>query len=206
MSRNSVVPQVADPDTALMPPTESAVLVAVPEADDIVGRFRARLDRSAAWGVPAHVTVLYPFVDPDRIDPAVLDRLAAAVGSVPAFDVTLARLCWFGDDRLWLAPEPDHPFRALTAAVCREFPDHPPYGGVHDDPTPHLTVGHDALVGVLRETADAIRPCCPSGHESEGFSSWRAHRMPVHGISWRRLRSLRPPLRTPSEDSVGARK
>jgi 2'-5' RNA ligase len=144
-----------------MPPTVSAVLVAVPEADDILSRFRARLDRSAAWGVPAHVTVLYPFVHPDRLDPTVLDRLAAAVGSVPAFDVTLARLSWFGDDRLWLAPEPDHPFRALTAAVWRQFPDHPPYGGIHEDPIPHLTVGHDAPAEVLEEAADAIRPLLP---------------------------------------------
>jgi hypothetical protein len=148
-------------DTALMPPTESAVLVAVPEAEDVVGRFRTRLDRSAAWGVPAHVTVLYPFVSPDRIDSAVLGRLAAAAASVPAFDLTLARLCWFGDDRLWLAPEPDQPFRALTSAVWTEFPDHPPYGGSHADPTPHLTVGHDAPLDVLRKAADAIRPRLP---------------------------------------------
>jgi 2'-5' RNA ligase len=144
-----------------VPPTLSAVLVAVPGADDVVGRFRARLDRSAAWGVPAHVTVLFPFVPPDRLGPAVLDRLAAAVGSVPAFDVTFARLRWFGADLLWLAPERDHPFRALTAAVWREFPDHPPYGGSHDDPTPHVTVGNDAPVQVLQAAADAIQPRLP---------------------------------------------
>jgi len=144
-----------------MPPTESAVLVAVPEADDVVGRFRARLDRSAAWGVPPHVTVLYPFVAPDAIDQPVLDRLAEAVGSVSRFDVTLARLAWFGDDVLWLAPEPDHPFRALTAAVSNHFPDHPPYGGAESDPVPHLTVGHGAPVDVLRAAEDAIRPLLP---------------------------------------------
>ena len=101
------------------------------------------------------------FVHPDRIDLAVIARLAAVVGSIPAFDVTLRRLCWFGDHTLWLAPEPDHPFRVLTAAVWSEFPDHPPYGGIHPDPTPHLTVGHDAPAEVLREAADAIRPLLP---------------------------------------------
>jgi 2'-5' RNA ligase len=144
-----------------MPPTESAVLVALPEAEDVVGRFRARLDRSAVWGVPPHVTVLYPFVVPDAIDKPVLDRLAEAVGSVSAFDVTLVRISWFGDDLLWLVPEPDHPFRALTTAVSSHFPDHPPYGGAHADPVPHLTVGHDAPVEVLRAAAEAIRPLLP---------------------------------------------
>jgi 2'-5' RNA ligase len=144
-----------------MPPTETAVLVAVPEADEVVGRFRASLDRSTAWGVPPHVTVLYPFVAPDAIDQPALDGLAAAVGSVPAFDLTLARLSWFGDDLLWLAPEPAEPFRALTAAVWQRFPDHPPYGGAHADPVPHLTVGHDAPIEVLRAAAEAIRPLLP---------------------------------------------
>ena len=35
---------------------ESAILVPVPEAEPVVGRLRARLDRSAGRGIPAHVT------------------------------------------------------------------------------------------------------------------------------------------------------
>ena len=48
---------------------ESAILVPVPEAGPVVGRLRARLDRSASRGVPAHVTVLYPFVPPEQSPP-----------------------------------------------------------------------------------------------------------------------------------------
>jgi hypothetical protein len=40
-------------------PTQSAVLVPVPEAERAVSRHRARLDAAAALGVPAHVTVLW---------------------------------------------------------------------------------------------------------------------------------------------------
>jgi hypothetical protein len=39
-------------------PTQSAVLVPVPEAERVVSRHRGRLDAAAALGVPAHVTVL----------------------------------------------------------------------------------------------------------------------------------------------------
>ena len=49
---------------------ESAVLVPVPEAERAVSRHRARLDGAAARGVPAHVTVLYPFVPRPRSPPA----------------------------------------------------------------------------------------------------------------------------------------
>ena len=59
-----------------MEPTEGAVIVAVPEAEDVVGPQRAALDRAASWGVPAHVTVLYPFVPPAKIDDRIIRALA----------------------------------------------------------------------------------------------------------------------------------
>lgn len=49
------------------PPTESCLRVPVPEADQAVGRLRGRLDSAAALGVPAHVTILYPFVAPAAV-------------------------------------------------------------------------------------------------------------------------------------------
>jgi hypothetical protein len=64
--------------------SESAVLVPVPEAERVVSPHRSRLDRAAALGVPAHVTVLYPFMPPAAITPSVVEALAAAVASVSA--------------------------------------------------------------------------------------------------------------------------
>jgi len=136
------------PPTLLIP--QSAVLVPVPEAELVVGHHRDRLDRAAVRGVPAHVTVLYPFVPPLAINAAVIARLADAVGSVSAFGCEFATTAWFGDDVLWLAPRPDEPFRALTEAVSAAFPGYSPYGGVHDDVVPHLTVG-DRSAGDLSE-------------------------------------------------------
>ena len=66
--------------------TQSAVLVPVPAAERVVSRHRARLDAAAAAGVPAHVTVLFPFVPPSEISGATLESLAAAVAPVGAFD------------------------------------------------------------------------------------------------------------------------
>ncbi len=123
------------------PDTLSAVVVPVEAAEPVVAEHRRRLDPSAPWGVPAHVTVLVPFVPPAAIDDDVLARLAAALATVDAFDCVFARCAWFDDRVLWLAPEPAAPFCALTAAVVAAFPDHPPYGGAFDDVVPHLTVG-----------------------------------------------------------------
>ena len=41
---------------------QTALVVAVPSAEPVVARLRASYDVAAAYGVPAHVTVLYPFL------------------------------------------------------------------------------------------------------------------------------------------------
>lgn len=129
-------------------PTQTAVLALVPAAEPAVARHRAHLDPAARWGVPVHVTVLYPFVDPKDVDDRLLARLADAVQTVPAFDVSFHEVGWFGHDVLWLAPQPAQPFRDLTAAVVTAFPDHPPYAGAFDGSTPHLTIGERRLGGL----------------------------------------------------------
>ncbi len=157
--------------------SESAVIVPVAEAEPAVGKFRAQLDRTAAWGVPAHVTVLAPFVPPDRISPRELRRLREAVRAVPRFDVIFRRTEWFGADVVWLVPEPDDGFRALTAAVWSAFPDCPPYGGAFADVIPHLTVGARADLSRMRAAAQAMSARLPikaavrAAHLFHGFDA-----------------------------------
>jgi hypothetical protein len=136
--------------------TESAVIVAVPEAEAAVGSWRSELDTAAGWGVPAHVTVISPFLPPNRIDRRALDLLAGAAMTVPRFQVEFRRVQWFGDSVVWLAPEPAEPFRALTAAVWQAFPESPPYGGSFPDVVPHLTVGEGANFERLRLAGNAV--------------------------------------------------
>lgn len=128
--------------SAFGPATETALVVRIPEAEAAVGALRESLDVSASWGVPAHVTVLYPFVPPSRLDDDVMGQVATAVRSVPAFACVFGECRWFDEDVLWLAPEPAAPFLALTRAITEAFPEHPPYGGAYEDLSPHLTVGH----------------------------------------------------------------
>jgi len=103
-----------------------------------------------------HLSVVYPFVPPADVDDAVLARLAGAVATVPAFDCVFSRTDWFGDDVLWLAPDPAAPFRELTGAVVTAFPAHQPYGGAYDDVIPHLTVG-ELRLGSTEELVAAER-------------------------------------------------
>jgi 2'-5' RNA ligase len=142
---------------------ETAVLVPVPEAERVVSPHRSRLDGAAALGVPAHVTVLFPFVPPSSVTPDVVDALGAAVATVSAFGCEFPATSWFGENVLYLAPRPDEPFRALTRAVCAAFPGYLPYGGAFADTIPHLTVGDRPAAGVadLRAAEAAVLPQLP---------------------------------------------
>jgi 2'-5' RNA ligase len=139
----------------------SALLVFVPEAEPVVGGRRATLDAAAAKGVPAHVTVLAPFVAAGLIDDALLAGVRETVGGVSRFSAELARVAWFGDRVVYLAPEPAEPFRALTAALWRRFPGCPPYRGEFAEVVPHLTVGHDAPPAVLEAAAAEVVALLP---------------------------------------------
>lgn len=62
----------------------SAVIVPVPAAEPLVGPLRAELDSHAGIGVPAHVTVMAPFLPgPDETTIAALAATTAPCGSRP---------------------------------------------------------------------------------------------------------------------------
>jgi len=118
---------------------ETALITAVPDGEPVVGRWRRRHDTSAAAGVPPHITLLYPFAPPERIDPAMLAGLHALFATLPPVHLTLAGICAF-PNVLYLAPEPAAPFDRMIAALRARYPELPPYGGTIADPIPHLTV------------------------------------------------------------------
>ena len=143
-------------NAAMDEPSCSALIVAVAEAEPYVAACRDRFDQAASWGVPAHITVLYPFLAPAQIDERALSRLRQAAASVPAFFCSLAEVGWFGERVVWLAPRPARPFLALTAAVTARFPSVQPYDGAFDEVVPHLTLGHDHPVAELAAAADVV--------------------------------------------------
>jgi 2'-5' RNA ligase len=129
---------------------QSAVIIPVPEVEPVVSGWRARFDTAAALGVPAHVTVVYPFLPVAALTEPVVDQLRAIVEGRPAFGMQFSRCDRF-PGVLFLAPEPDEPFRRLTADLVHHWPEAPPYGGEFADPVPHLTVAHLATPTELNE-------------------------------------------------------
>ena len=131
---------------------ESALVVLIPEAEVLVKSFRNRYDPQAALGVPAHVTVLYPFKSPRELTVEVIRNLDELFAKFPGFSASFAESRRF-PGVLYLSPEPVETFRHLTGIVTERFPETPPYGGEFADVIPHLTLGQLSDPQKLEEVA-----------------------------------------------------
>jgi 2'-5' RNA ligase len=140
--------------------SDSAVLVHVPEAEPVVGEWRLSHTYDAPLGVPPHVTLLFPFVPPDRLTVEIEEQLAQLVAEFEPFDVTFARTARF-PGVLYLEPGPAQPFSELTDAIAETWPEHPPYEGEHEIVIPHLTVAESEDERLIERIAADVEPQLP---------------------------------------------
>ena len=103
-------------------------------------RLRARWDWAASVGVPAHITIVFPFLPAAQLTPEV--RRQPGRRSRPVSARSTSDSPGSGGSRrvVYLAPQPSAPFTRLTEAVVERFPGFPPYGGVFEEVIPHLTI------------------------------------------------------------------
>jgi 2'-5' RNA ligase len=138
----------------------SALVVEVPQAAAAVeGWLERTATAKPSGGIPAHVTILFPFVPAADIDDALIEQLGAVFVRIPPFDFEL-RECRRFPAVLYLAPDPPEPFTAMTEAVAAAYPDYPPYEGVFDSIVPHLTVA-EGLPPVLTRAEGEVRQWLP---------------------------------------------
>jgi hypothetical protein len=136
-------------------PDRSAVIVpiAIPPR---LAMLRDAGDPMAARGVPAHVTVLFPFLPAGALTAAVRTTLARLAATHPPFIARFDEVD-LRDDMVWLVPSHQQPFRRLTEAVVATWPDFPPYGGTHDELIAHLTLIGTADAGGREAVRSAAR-------------------------------------------------
>ena len=150
----------------------------------MVETWRRAYSRDGAAGMPAHVTLLYPFAPVEEADLQGVRELAAATDR---FSFELAAVREWPDGVIWLEPHPSEPFVRLTERCIERFPAWPPYGGVHDEIVPHLTVVHTddsaARADARASVAVSLPIRCDAKeiwlmHEVDG--RWREHtRLPL---------------------------
>jgi 2'-5' RNA ligase len=148
-----------DPASAL-PGLHGAIIVPVPEAEGLVGAWRDQYDPSASRGVPAHVTLLFPFLTADQVGPDGLAFLHDLFATTPPIRARLVEVRSFPQGVLYLAPEPVDWFVSLTQALSARF-GLLPYGGVHESVTPHLTIVQAGKPAIMAEIAAHVAPRLP---------------------------------------------
>lgn len=141
-------------------PGRTAVVIPVPELDPVLAVVADRSPDAVRAGVPAHLTLLYPFVPAAGLTGATVDRCRTLCAGAGPLACTFTRTT-AGPSMVATAPEPAGPVAALATALRAEWPEHPPYGGrFGTDPDPHVTLALGPVPEPAGVTgaADALLP------------------------------------------------
>ena len=129
---------------------ETALIVPV-ELPPGLEALRGRSVEDADRGLPAHVTLIYPFLPARDLSDGVRDAIAAVVAAHAKFSYRLVgQGRW--PETLYASVEPEAPFRALQADLAAAFHDYPLHGGAYDF-VPHVTIA-ECEAARLPELAD----------------------------------------------------
>src|SRR4249919_1988706 len=133
----------------------TAIIVPFEAADRAVSRWRRAYTTDGAEGVPAHVTLIYPFIDDAELAAGHVQGLRAVLAPYASFDVRFATFGRFPGPPpvLYLEPHPAQPFLDMINAIVECFPAYSPFGQF-DPLVPHLTVAqiNDTRVLQVAET------------------------------------------------------
>jgi hypothetical protein len=151
---------------------ETAIIVPVDPAEEIVGGWRREHTPSGSKGVQAHVTLLAPFTPPEQLTAERMREVHDVLVDFEPFEFGLRRAAYLdlGSRRvLYLQPEPAQPFVDLISALVGRFPEHPPYGDPDLRPLPHLTVAtspDDALLAQIEKAVQRELPISAKATEA----------------------------------------
>jgi 2'-5' RNA ligase len=140
----------------------------------------------AADGLPAHLTLLYPFIEPAGLDATIRRRIGAVAGGHDPFDYRLLGATRW-PDTLYVAVAPVQPFVVLQADLAAAFPDHPIYGEPADFAfVPHVTIAEGAMADGFAAIADPAWAALPRSARAAALEV-----IAIDGGRWRVVWRLR---------------
>lgn len=140
---------------------ETGLILPVPAFEPFIRHHRTFNPAVSPEGVPAHLTLLYPFLPPQGCKEAHAE-VAAFFSRVEPFEFELTDVGWFDERVVFLAPGDASPFVALTEQLIAAWPQCIPYGGRHGGThVPHLTLGIEGTPEEMASLADAAERLLP---------------------------------------------
>lgn len=139
---------------------ETGLILPVAELESFLVHWRAEVDAVPPAGVPAHISLLYPFLPPDT---CVGQRVEVAefFGKIEPFDFWLTEVGWFDGRVVFLRPDDPAPFLDVTEQLVARWTQCLPYGGKHAELVPHLTLGIEGSESDMQELAAAATALLP---------------------------------------------
>jgi 2'-5' RNA ligase len=120
---------------------ESVIVVPVPAAESLVQKWRKKYDQVSLHGIPSHITILFPFKNPEIIDERIINSIRNLFSNIKRFEFSLIRINTF-PDVVYLEPEPKEKFIELTKGIVNIFPENPWFERKFKEIKPHLTIGN----------------------------------------------------------------
>jgi len=151
---------------------ETAIVVPVEGAELLLSGAAAACGFDRPPGMPAHVTLLYPFVDAERLSAGHAHQAQRALSNVQPFGCSFSSIGRFDDPpvAIFLEPKPVEQFSAMVQALVGAFPEFPPYGGTVEEVIPHLTLVETADRNLWAEVEEWVGPQLPVRTSVQGFS------------------------------------
>lgn len=135
-----------------MPPTgRTGLVIPLPAADALLESVESRYPGSVRQGVPAHVSLLYPFVGTAELGDWDIEVLSELFIGQELIRVGFVE-CYRRGGFVALRPYPMEELVTLTDKTRRHWPNVVPYEGQYGDVEPHLTVA----MQTSEETAHTI--------------------------------------------------
>ncbi|MGH3857385.1 MAG: 2'-5' RNA ligase family protein [Pseudonocardiaceae bacterium] len=118
---------------------QTGLVIPVPTADALLASVGARYPGTVREGVPAHVSLLYPFVPAADLDEQVTSALGELFDKQVPMRVEFVE-CYRRGGFVALRPDPIDGLAELLSKTHRRWPDVVPYEGLYGDVEPHVTV------------------------------------------------------------------
>lgn len=138
---------------------QTGLAIPVPAADALLELVESRHPGTVREGVPAHMSLLYPFVGVAELDDRVTHALSELVAEHEPMPVEF-RECYRRGGFVALRPDPIEGLTELTRKTRVRWPDVVPYESAYGEVEPHLTVAtrasEETAAMIEREVADQL--------------------------------------------------
>jgi 2'-5' RNA ligase superfamily len=138
----------------------TTIVALVPEAEELVASWRTRLDPWAPLGVPAHITMLAPFLPIEAIDDSVVDRVCSIWTRRKPLQLVLVRIAQI-PGAIALLPEETTPLGGVTADLLADWPELASQARTGSGRPYHLTIACRDDPALLAQLLEELAPKLP---------------------------------------------